>query len=136
MGKVLPILILIIVLMVIGAVVIQESPFKNIVPKPQVGVEAVYSGSLPCADCPGIDETITFYTDKTYNDKNVYQERNVTSENKGTWILKDNVYQLTDLESKHQSFYQIEGNKINPLDPDTMEPISAPFNLSLTKQSS
>lgn len=43
MGKVLPILILIIVLMIIGIVVIQQSPFKNLVPKPQVGVETKQS---------------------------------------------------------------------------------------------
>src|SRR3989344_1946600 len=127
MGKALPILILIVVLMVIGVVVIQKSPFKNLVPKPQVGVEAVYAGTVPCADCSGINETIIFYTDKTYVDQNVYQERDVTSENKGTWTLKDNIYQLTDLESKHQSFYQIDGNKINPLDPDTLKPIDSPL---------
>lgn len=39
MGKVLPILILIVVLMAIGVIIIQNSPFKNLVPKPQVRVE-------------------------------------------------------------------------------------------------
>ena len=42
------------------------------------------AGTVPCADCSGINETIIFYTDKTYVDQNVYQERDVTSENKGT----------------------------------------------------
>lgn len=133
MEKVLPILILIVVLMVVGAFVIQKSPFKNLVPKSQVGVEAVYAGSLPCADCPGIDETLTLYTDKTYSDKNAYQERNTFTDT-GVWTLKDNIYQLTDSQNQNKKYYQINGNKIDPLNPDTMEVISAPFNLSLTKQ--
>lgn len=43
MVKVLPILILIVVLLGLGAVVIQNSPFKNLVPKPQLEVETKQS---------------------------------------------------------------------------------------------
>lgn len=134
MGKVLPVLILIIAVLVIGLIIIQRSPYKNNMPSVNLKVEAVYSGTIPCADCPGIDETITFYSDKTYTDLNVYQERNVNYTGKGTWSLNKDIYQLINSESSQSSYYQIQGNKIVPLDPDTKKPIPSPLNLSLTKQ--
>tara|TARA_R100001369_G_C3322621_1_gene169197 strand:- start:1347 stop:2411 length:1065 start_codon:yes stop_codon:yes gene_type:complete len=36
-----------------------------------------YYGTLPCADCPGINYKITFETDSTYLETKFYQERNV-----------------------------------------------------------
>lgn len=134
MGKLLPILILIIVVLVIGFVIIQRSPYKNDVPSAKQKVEAIYAGTIPCADCPGINETITFYSDKTYNDKNIYQERDTTYINNGRWSLNGTIYQLTNSESKNSSYYQIQGDKIVPLDPDTKKPIVSSLNLSLTRQ--
>lgn len=134
MGKVLPIIVLILVVLVIGFVIIQRSPYKNDVPSANQKVEAVYAGTIPCADCPGINETITFYSDKTYTDESVYQERGVTNIDKGTWSLNKEIYQLVNSESKRSSYYQIQGDKIVPLDPDTKKPIPSPLNLSLTKQ--
>ncbi|HEU4774937.1 MAG TPA: copper resistance protein NlpE, partial [Lysobacter sp.] len=34
-----------------------------------------FTGTLPCADCPGIDVTLTLQGDGTYRISNVYQER-------------------------------------------------------------
>lgn len=134
MGKVLPIIILIAVVLVIGLVIIQRSPYKNNMPSANPKIEAIYAGTIPCADCPGIDETITFYSDKTYSDTNVYQERDTSYINKGTWTLDETTYQLTNTESDNSSYYQIQGDKIVPLDPDTKKPIPSPLNLSLTRQ--
>lgn len=57
-----------------------------------------YYGTLPCADCPGINYKITFENDSTYSETQFYQDRNVdpikhngsftVSEN-GTITLKD-----------------------------------------------
>ncbi len=33
-----------------------------------------YTGTLPCASCPGIETTLTLNSDKTYEIKEVYQE--------------------------------------------------------------
>lgn len=134
MGKVLPVLILIAVVLIIGFVIIQRSPYKNDVPSVNPKIEDIYAGTIPCADCPGIDETITFYTDKTYVDENVYQERDTSYINKGIWSLNGTTYQLTNSESKNSSYYQVQGDKIVPLDPDTKKPISSPLNISLTKK--
>lgn len=133
MGKVLPILILITVVLVVGAFMIIKNPTKNQTLLQNPKIEATYTGTIPCADCPGIDETITFYSDKTYNDKNIYQERNVDYTAKGSWGLTNDIYELTNSESGNKSYYQIQGNKIVPLDPDTKKPIVSPLNLSLTK---
>lgn len=35
-------------------------------------VPGTYSGTLPCADCTGIDTSTTFHQDKTYSMKNTY----------------------------------------------------------------
>lgn len=134
MGRVLPILILIAVVLIIGFVIIQRSPYKNDVPSAKQKIEAVYTGTIPCADCPGINEKITFYSDKTYADENVYQERDTSYINKGTWSLNGTIYQLTNTESGNSNYYQIQGEKIVPLDPDTKKPIPSPLNLSLTRQ--
>ncbi|MCL5073567.1 MAG: copper resistance protein NlpE [Actinobacteria bacterium] len=99
-----------------------------------------YKGITPCADCPGIEETITFYNNKTYADKNVYQERNTSYTNKGTWeIIKGTrlnpdatIYQLTSTNGK-KNYYILDGNKIRPLDPELNE-FPSPYNTPLTKQ--
>jgi copper homeostasis protein (lipoprotein) len=134
MGKVLPVIVIILVVLAVGLILILKNPLKNETSISTSEIDAVYSGTLPCADCPGIDETITFYKNNTYADKSVYQERNVTNITQGTWVLDKSIFQLKSLESSNSSYYQIQGDKIIPLDPDTKKPIDAPFDLSLTKQ--
>ena len=55
---------------------------------------AAYHGVLPCADCPGIDTTIKLFGDDAqathgvYMTRNVYQERNTSYTDTGTWTLE------------------------------------------------
>ena len=41
----------------------------------QRGFAGTFAGTVPCADCPGIDVTVTLQGDGTYRISNVYQER-------------------------------------------------------------
>ncbi len=104
-------------------------------------IPVAYKGITPCADCPGIEETVTFYKDMTYTDKNIYLERNVSYTDNGKWSIingtKSNpnatVYQLINEKDSHKSYFILEENQIRPLDPD-MNEIDSPFNTVLKKQ--
>ena len=39
------------------------------------GLAGKYGGYLPCADCPGIEYTLTFYRDGTYSESLFYTDR-------------------------------------------------------------
>ena len=48
-----------------------------------------YSGTIPCASCPGIDTELTLLADNTYELKQVYQdEKKLETKNQGsfTWM--------------------------------------------------
>lgn len=44
-----------------------------------------WHGVFPCADCPGIENTVLIYTDGRYTRTEVYQERDTTFETAGKW---------------------------------------------------
>lgn len=101
---------------------------------------AVYKGTLPCADCPGIDATIALYTDGTYRQTYIYQERHVTSEEKGTWSQlvgknypMESIYQMSPFGANTKTYYLVSKNSLTPLDAE-MNTIPAPYNTPLVKQ--
>ena len=48
-----------------------------------------FHGTLPCADCPGIDSTIEFKGDGSYAAHDVYRERNARFDTTGTWTVEE-----------------------------------------------
>jgi uncharacterized lipoprotein NlpE involved in copper resistance len=81
-----------------------------------------YFGTLPCADCPGIETTISLNKDHTYNMKMVYMERDVKPiEDNGTIAIEDgNKIILTSSEgSKTQ--YLLGENTLTQLDAEGKE---------------
>ncbi|MDN5782836.1 MAG: copper resistance protein NlpE [Luteimonas sp.] len=49
-----------------------------------------FKGTLPCADCPGIDSTIELKADGSYATHDVYQESdNASNESTGTWTVEE-----------------------------------------------
>lgn len=103
---------------------------------------AVYKGTLPCADCSGIDTTLTLYSDETYQMSSVYQGRNdnkpVVQRGKWTTLRGDatdpnaTVYQLYQKNAKATQNYLVSGDQLKQLDANLNE-VNAPFNTSLTK---
>jgi copper homeostasis protein (lipoprotein) len=50
-----------------------------------------FSGTLPCADCPGIDTTLELHADGTFMLMEAYQERKVEPGMlEGTWTAEEN----------------------------------------------
>ncbi len=49
-----------------------------------------YTGVIPCADCPGIETTITLNSDETFSYKGIYQERDTKVEDTGKFMWHNN----------------------------------------------
>ncbi|MEO9146390.1 MAG: copper resistance protein NlpE [Ginsengibacter sp.] len=80
-----------------------------------------YTGTLPCADCPGIEAIIVLYPDKAYEKTFIYQERkDATFKEKGkfTWNKEGNTITL---DSKGNSSYRVKEGSIVTLDGDGNE---------------
>lgn len=54
------------------------------------GFAGTFSGTLPCADCPGIDTTVTLKPDGTYAVHEVYQGKPGSFDSDGTWTAEEN----------------------------------------------
>lgn len=67
-----------------GASSVAEVPFDV------KGFAGTFSGTLPCADCPGIDTTITLKPDGTYAVHEVYQGKPGSFDSDGTWTAEEN----------------------------------------------
>lgn len=73
-----------------------------------------YEGTIPAADCPGIQVTLTLNQDKTFELTQDYIDRNkVTS--KGQYTLKGNTL-CTVTESQDTTYYKVEENRLKMLD--------------------
>jgi len=81
--------------------------------------DGTYLGTLPCADCEGIQTTITLKSDGTFTSKEEYQkEPNVIIENKGTFTWDNNrqviIVQTEDTDYKR--YFKVIENAIIHLD--------------------
>lgn len=54
------------------------------------GFAGTFSGTLPCADCPGIDTTVTLKPDGTYTLREAYQGKPDSFDGDGTWTAEEN----------------------------------------------
>jgi hypothetical protein len=112
---------------------------------------AQYRGVLPCADCPGIDTTLSLLANSPndldhtrYVLNSNYQERNNTSTETGTWTIvhgtPDNpdatVYQLKPKNGgRPTNFLRVSDNEILQLDSERRH-IDSKLNFSLKKTTS
>lgn len=75
----------------------------------------IYQGTIPAADCPGIDVTLEINKDNTFQSKFVYQERNITFEDQGLYTINDSI--LTTIgENADTVYYKITDNSLKMLD--------------------
>jgi len=82
-----------------------------------------YEGVTPCADCPGIKQTITLYTDNTFKLNTEYLERDTQLKDSGNFEWENNGSQIairtqhTQLKLKVQEgsllILDTEGNEIS-----------------------
>ncbi len=101
----------------------------------------VYKGTMPCADCPGIDETLIIAGTKpdsgTFILEDIYQEKSVEPfQSQGTWtLINDNIIKITpSTKNSTPSFFEIQLNGDLLMLDSNMQKIDSPFNQTLTKQ--
>jgi copper homeostasis protein (lipoprotein) len=73
-------------------VAVESSPATSAadVPFDVKGFAGVFSGTLPCADCPGIDTRITFNADGTYKLHETFHGKPGNGNGDGTWTAEEN----------------------------------------------
>lgn len=107
-----------------------------------------FSGTFPCADCPGITTVLTLNQASpatksgTYTLKETYIDRNVAPLNSsGTWAIVFGmpgnksviVFQLKNKSSEEtQYFLRVDDTHLQQLD-SNMQKIDSPLNFTLTK---
>lgn len=74
-----------------------------------------YKGTLPAADCPGIEATLIINRDSTFTLKYVYIDRNSTFEDKGTYTIKGSVL-TTKGEEGSTTYYKVGEEQLSMLD--------------------
>lgn len=83
----------------------------------QNDITGIYTGVLPCADCPGIETTITVHQDNSYEKTQVYTQKDSVpfisagiikkGEDDNTWVFKSRY---------NETFYQYEDSALKLLD--------------------
>ena len=96
-------------------------------------LSGTYEGTLPCADCPGLQTLITFNSDGTFHMEETYLERSekpiVTD---GTWVLDGDIIIFTAGDYKFE--YKLISEKEIRWAPDGKEITGTDLNWSLLKK--
>ena len=77
-----------------------------------------YSGTLPAADCPGIETTLVLAADGSYTLHMVYLEREAAFDEKGTFRVEGNLLTLVPSDGEQPAYYKVEENRLRHLDGD------------------
>lgn len=123
---------------------LNPSPVKAPLPSPSSAapiLNGIYKGKLPCADCPGIEETLilagTEAASGTYVLEDLYKEKSVKPFlTNGTWEkINSNILKIIPQDQKSPpSYFQIMDNNTLEMLDSNMQKIDSPFNQTLTKQ--
>lgn len=78
----------------------------------------IYTGTIPAADCPGIEVTLVFNKNKTYTQKYVYIDRKGADfDETGTFSIDGNLLE-TISENGEKSYYKVQEGRVMMLDKD------------------
>ena len=95
-----------------------------------------FAGTVPCADCPGIDTRLDIAADGTFTLSETYQERDTAFETRGTWTLDaDGTRLLLDPDTKDgtdRHFGIVSKDEIRMLDAEG-KPAASGLNYSLRR---
>jgi uncharacterized lipoprotein NlpE involved in copper resistance len=88
-----------------------------------------YAGTLPCADCPGIQLTVELFPDSTFRLRRVYQDRPAVFNSSGRWSVEKNGTRMVLRDDDGEPrFFQIAGtDSLRVLDTHG-QVIRSPFN--------
>ena len=95
-----------------------------------------FTGTVPCADCPGIDTRLRINADGTFVLSEDYQERDADFETTGTWTVDADARRLQfDPDTKDDAdrwFEIVSNNEIRMLDAEG-KPIDSELGYSLRR---
>ena len=86
-----------------------------------------YEGTLPAADCPGIQTTLTLNPDGTYELHMKYIDRDAEFDTKGGYSVRGNLLTLTPENGEEVEYYKVEENRLRRLDADK-QPVTGPLD--------
>lgn len=75
-----------------------------------------YEGTLPAADCPGIQTTLTLDPDGAYSLHRKYVDREAQSDEQGRYTVEGNLLTLYPDEGEPTDSYRVEENRLRMLD--------------------
>lgn len=90
-----------------------------------------YQGVFPCGDCPGIETTLTLYSNQTYTLVSDYRDRNGTFTTKGVWVIRW-LAPVVELSNSEEQFYIIDKDTLELLGRDG-ERIQSRFNYKIQR---
>jgi hypothetical protein len=96
-------------------------------------LSGTYMGTLPCADCPGLQTQITFNSDGTFHMEETYLERSESPIiTEGTWTVEGDIINFTS--SDYQFEYKIISENEIRWAPDGKEITGTDLNWSLFEE--
>ena len=124
MMKKLLLILLIVIIVVVLLISLGCSKFK---------LSGTYEGTLPCADCPGLQSIITFNPNGTFNMEETYLERSESPTiTEGEWALDGEIIHLTVGDYKFE--YKLISEKEIRWAPGGEEITGTDLNWSLFKK--
>lgn len=79
-------------------------------------VAGTYTGTLPAADCPGIETRLTLRPNGTYDLHLKYIDRDAAFDEQGAYEVRGDLLTLTPSDGERIAFYRIEKNRLRMLD--------------------
>lgn len=95
----------------------QVVPAAKLVPAKETYF-GTYTGTLPGADCPGIETTLTLSEDSTFHLRLVYIDRETSFEEEGRFFQENDTLLAVQSENGHRQYYRIEQGSLRHLDGD------------------
>ncbi|KKO46045.1 heat-shock protein [Arsukibacterium ikkense] len=98
-----------------------------------IDTDVSFSGTLPCADCPGIQYHLNLYRDGRFEIRQEYLERGDINIIKGIWLLEKRNLHLVNQQQTLPAFYFTSNNRLAMLDL-AGKPISSALNYQLQRE--
>lgn len=92
-----------------------------------------FSGTLPCADCPGISYHINLYRDGRFEARQEHLERSKVALVKGVWLLEKRNLHLVNQQQTLPAFHFLSNNQLTMLDLSG-KPVSSNLNYQLKRE--
>jgi copper homeostasis protein (lipoprotein) len=109
----------------------EPSPAARSVPQQ---LPALYSGTLPCADCPGIRFDLDLRANHVYVLRMTYLERNTSVDDIGQWSIgQDDVLTLTGGDERPSAWAIRDVDTLDKLDVEG-KPIESTLNYTIVRQ--